>query len=512
MHMFLDFLVPVLAWLAVQRFRGVISRRFYVIAATILLVAQVGLSLEILITANIFAGLTWLIFRHHAAPPQRAILHAMAREHIAAGLAALVLAAPYFVYLVLGLPEVPPVIALPSWYSTDLLNFVIPTPYTALGGEIARPVSSRFTGFAVEQGGYLGLPLIAILAAYFRGVFHQAFGRALLFALLAAAVASLGPQLQIDGHHTGIPMPWLAAVQLPVLVDALPSRLSMYVDLAAAMATALWLGGQSRLPAVWKYAAGLAACACFYPAPGVIGWRDWPANPNFTPARFAALLGPGQNLLILPAVPDGPAVAWQYDSGMGFALASADLGFTPVRETGWRILPELAGTPGPDFAAGLAAFCDTHRVTAIAAGPGTPEAVVAALTSLHWPKRDASGVMFFTPPPTAATSYDYVVGDYWPDRSGPSWMGRRVEILTHNQPAALTLTGRYRPAALPVIITITRNAVSQSFTFTASTTETIELPADTDIMISARSLFRPRDYFKTPDRRRVSIALTLKPS
>jgi len=510
LHADFDGLIPLIGWLCLLRFRRAISARIFVPAMAAALLGELGLSTELLATAGLFGAITWFIFWLHAGERDRVVLRGLACECFGAGLCMTVLAAPFLVYAVKGLPDVPHAINEPGWYATDLLNFFIPTPVTALGGQWALPLAARFAGFTAEQGGYLGLPLIAIMTGYFRGVARQPYGRAFLAVTIVIALASLGPVLRVAGYDTGIPMPWLIADQLPVLVNALPSRLSMYLALAAGLAAALWINAGVRRRA--RIGAGLLACVCILPAPGMPGWGTWPAVPFFNAAHIRAAFGDHATLLIVPFGGGGSAIGWQYDAGFAFAQAGGHAGFIPAREMKWRILPDLENArPGSDFAAGFAAYCDTHHVNAVIEGPGTPPVIAAAIASLGWTSRADSGVLVITPPASASISYRYVMGDAWPAAAGPEWMGRQVEIITHNAPSILTLSGQDRPAGLAETITLATGGQSQQMSFGRGTIKSLTLPANADITITAATLFRPHDYFPTADRRHVSVTLTLRP-
>ncbi|WP_235498101.1 hypothetical protein [Frankia sp. R43] len=112
---------------------------------------------------------------------------------------------------------------------SDLLTFVTPTPAQLVAPDIALRHSARFTGNAVEVTGYLGLPLVLVAAAV--AIRLRRDPLVALFAPLAVvtAVLSLGGHLHVDGRITGIPLPWLALEDAPVINSALPSRFALYL-------------------------------------------------------------------------------------------------------------------------------------------------------------------------------------------------------------------------------------------------------------------------------------------
>src|SRR5207302_4702212 len=119
---------------------------------------------------------------------------------------------------------------------------------TLLAGRVhaARAVSRHFVGNVGEQDGYLGIPLLAVALLALRSEWRR--GASLAAPLLAAALLlSFGPVLTVGGRPLlGLPF---ATAGLPIVGDALPARMSLFVVLAAACLCALWLSrpGRSRL-------------------------------------------------------------------------------------------------------------------------------------------------------------------------------------------------------------------------------------------------------------------------
>jgi hypothetical protein len=64
----------------------------------------------------------------------------------------------------------------------------------------------------------------------------------MVLALILVCVASLGPALQIAGESFRIVLPWALCLQLPLIDQALPARLSMYSFLIAGIMAAIYLG------------------------------------------------------------------------------------------------------------------------------------------------------------------------------------------------------------------------------------------------------------------------------
>ncbi len=124
----------------------------------------------------------------------------------------------------------------------DLLGPVVPTSNQFLAPAALKVHGDALVGFNPNENGmYLGIPLIVVLAVFAR-VFRRR--RALLFFVAMAVVAgilALGPQLVVNGHHTGVPLPGWILQHLPLVKDILPVRFSLFIQMAAAASLAIGL-------------------------------------------------------------------------------------------------------------------------------------------------------------------------------------------------------------------------------------------------------------------------------
>jgi hypothetical protein len=112
-------------------------------------------------------------------------------------------------------------------------------------------------------------------------------------------------------------------------------------------------------------------------------------HPTARPQNVAASIEKDANVIILPYL--GPGLLWQWQSGMRFTQSGGYVGFTPLSEAqNWPVVRNLyAGTAGPRFENDLSGFCVAHRESAILVGPGTPAALAAAISALHWQETNA---------------------------------------------------------------------------------------------------------------------------
>ena len=518
-HLNLDtiFVVPLVVLLVVQRIRGDLSRPWFVAALALAMFAQLGFSSELLATTCFFGAITWAIFLAFATQEERRRLWTVAREIIFAAGIMVVVAAPFLYFLMQNRADVPSQIHDPAAFSNDPLNYFL--PYEILPGRTLfwtnpLPALHPYRDNAGYDA-YLGIPLIVILILQLRELRRRPYLKPLLISLLAIVILSLGPILHIAGVTTSLWLPWRLGVRLPLIGQALPNRFSMYVDLAAGLTAALWLAaaGNGRERVV-RYTLAALACLCLLPNPAMVRhWTPLPLEPFFEPQNVAASIEMDANVIILPY--SGPGLLWQWQSGMRFTQSGGYVGFTPQSEAlDWPVLGNLStGTGGPLFENDLAGFCVAHRVSAILVGPGTPAALVAAISALHWQESNAHGMRVVRVPDPDSLHFYHVWGDYWPQ---DGWMGRRINIVTHGQPIELRITGQDRPAQLgPVEIRATINGSEvASYRIGQPDTQVLSVPADASVTLTASATFIPKIPKKFPrnaDQRNLSVVLGLQP-
>ncbi|HEV2034617.1 MAG TPA: hypothetical protein VGU71_10550 [Candidatus Dormibacteraeota bacterium] len=221
-----------------------------------------------------------------------------------------------------------------DFYVTDITNFFVPTSVIWLAPHAAVELTQRWTGNIVEWNGYVGLPLIAILAftAYrWRSRPLVIWSTAMCVGI---ALLSLGPHAHIAGRTINhLPLPWLVAQSLPLFDNVLPARLMLFFFLTAGILLAFFIAELRASPGVRGtlfWTSVVAALLLLVPR------LPWPATSNPVPVFFTEhtvqLVPEGSVALVAPFATNigyhtaaagktsGDAMTWQMVSGMRFRM------------------------------------------------------------------------------------------------------------------------------------------------------------------------------------------------
>jgi hypothetical protein len=203
----------------------------------------------------------------------------------------------------------------------DALSFVVPTWAQWLAPGPAMTLSQKFTGSAVEVSGYLGIPLVLLLAVLAVRLRRDPLVRMLTPLFVVVAVLSLGPHLHVAGRiHRRAWLPWHLVARLPLLSSALPARLSLFLAMFAGLALAVWLEqARSRPRAAGRWLLAAVALAPLVPAPPTAAPLPVPA---FFTTAAVRVIPQGSTVLVAPYPrPDQPeAMLWQAKAGYRFRL------------------------------------------------------------------------------------------------------------------------------------------------------------------------------------------------
>lgn len=299
----------------------------------------------------------------------------------------------------------------PSFYETDLLNLVVPTPIQTLSTEWTWALARHFTSNITEWNGYLGLPLLVLLAWTVWGGWQEPAVRFAAIMLVTFLILTLGPILHVGGREVRpVFLPYLVFTVLPVLKAMLASRLAIVVYLFAAVLLGFFvrdhvLNGPPRLRI-------RAACLVGIAAATLVPHFPYWSSPDPIPSRFLTAPPTGV-VLVVPYAnsDDARAMLWQAAAGMsfrmpeGYFLGSDGHGrFIDHTQslTGRILLSIQAGhDPGvtPELGSAVRADLESLGVDTIIVGPlpdGQAPAATTLFTSLAGPpERDPDGLLIW---------------------------------------------------------------------------------------------------------------------
>ena len=367
LDLLLVFLIPLFALLLIRGFRAEIAWRTFVAGLVLVLVAQFLMFIELFATMTLFLGIALIVVlvAGSIAEKTRAVnLVPTVALSYAIALAAL---SPLF-YFMIALGYEPGTPHPPLIYSTDLLNLVIPTSTMALGRlPFPRAVAANFLGYIFEAGGYIGVPLMLVAAAFARRHWSEGWARTLVIMLIVAVVLSLGPFLVVEGRPI-FPLPDLVIGALPLIGKALPARLMLYAFLMLAVITALWLGGGTK-PRWVRVVAALVVVLSMLPNLSASFWTTVVDVPSFfREAHYAKYLSNAETVVVLPYGINGDSMLWQLESGWHFRMAGGYAGNPPLGFRQWPIVRAFYRVGRVELpAAGdqLKAFLAAHGATAV---------------------------------------------------------------------------------------------------------------------------------------------------
>ena len=401
---------------------------------------QYLISAEILLTSAIMAavGLVYLALKYRVSLADRAGVFA---RGLAAAVPAFLLIAGYGVWMLFAGPNRPqgPIHTLSDLtrYHGNLLSPLLPSGHQIFAPRLLTSIGNHIMpgGHTVEAGFYLGFPLLVLLGYLVIRCRRVPIVTTAAVVGVTAFVLTLGPRLTVAHKVLPVPLPFVIFMHLPILQDIEAARLSLFMQLAAAIILAVGLDRvrvHGWLPAASPLASGRRESSAvgdisrpgYVPGPGNVSsfssdgvsapgdaigrskstgpcsprWvrpvvvagvglaallplvpsRPIHSVPIHTPGLFtseqAGLLSPGALALTLPydvAPQNGPMV-WQAASGMRFRILGGEV-FVPRPDgrSTWQRLP-----PGPPvLRAILRADQYRYRTTSPPTGPNAVNAL-----------------------------------------------------------------------------------------------------------------------------------------
>jgi len=329
------FAIPLIALVVVRAVEGAYDRWGIVLRLGPLLALQLYLSLEVALTATLVLALGLVVGFLLARPYRRRLVRLLVPVVLSYAVAA-VLAAPILWYALTDVRITG--FTPPQAYTADLLNFVVPTHLEAAGAWWAHSLSKHWPGNSTEQGAFVGIPLLVMVALYARSGWRSLRGRFLVVALALTAYLSLGPELHVAGHgvvplptllgHEKLTLPGIGTKFLPLFDNILPVRFLVYFALAAAVIVALWTATTGYRTLRWLLPA--LTVLLLLPNPGAGVWATtYSIPPFFTSAAFRSCLAPGEIVLPEPPGQGGQFNLWQVASKFRFRMAGGRLQTSP---------------------------------------------------------------------------------------------------------------------------------------------------------------------------------------
>jgi len=509
-HLNLDFvcLIPLALLFFIINIRNGIKRPYFIAIMAIIIFLEAGISTEVLATATLFGFISIVIFFIFESNLRKNLFRTSV-DLILAYILALIMLAPFIYFLIKGFSGVPKIINSPSFFSSDLLNYIIPTPITRIGRSIFFSIASRFTGNYSEEGAYIGLPLFLLTAFSLKeniAVRKQA-GLALLTIFIVVIIFSLGPQLHINGVNIHTRLPWTFFTHIPLIRGALPTRFANYASLIVAIAIGFWLSTERATKK--RYVAVLATIIFIIPNVSIYNWGSQSVPSIFTKHDILAK----KNVIVLPFGNTGPSMFWQLESGMAFNMVGGYVGFTPLPFRKLQVTTDLfSGTPGEGFYDLFKAYCARFHVQYVVVCHGTPAPLAKFVKDEGW-LSDKYGQCIAYHVPHGMKYFEYS-GDTWGNYNNYSWIGKSVTIKTSHRPIKIFLTGQFIPNMAPhVAVKITEpsgNVIYRTFIPGNKSSVIIKLNGSQCVRIVANNTWNPNNVIHNGDTRRLSISMKIK--
>jgi hypothetical protein len=334
LHMTSVFLLPLIALVVIRYVEHQLDGINLAIRLGPLVGLQFGLSTENAFSFTL-ALATAMVLAFVLVPTTRRRLVALLAPLTASYVIGCVLASPLLYYALKGFQSGS--INEPAPYTTDLLNLIVPTQQILVGGHAAHQISQHFPSNDSERDGYLGIPVLVMLALYAVRRWRTPGGRLLIAGFFVGLICSFGVWLTVDGHKV-VTMPWEHIGYLPLFDNVLPSRLMLFVMLVSAIAVALWIRS-SRTPL--RIVLPALAVLSFIPNPASAAFRTAAYVPQFFRGdEVRRCVAPNETVLIFPQAKHGNGMLWQAVSGYRFRLADGYV--TPDPPVSYYTSPAIA--------------------------------------------------------------------------------------------------------------------------------------------------------------------------
>jgi hypothetical protein len=440
------FPVPIIALVTLKRLDGEISAARFTAMLALLLVTEFLCSVDLFATMTLVGGFSLLLalvlFKNDAR------IRRLIVPIIGGYLISLAVLSPYFYYLLaFGHPSGP--IWPPSWFSADLIGFLVPRQTVWWGSlDFVTAISRRFTGTIMENGDYLGVVLLVFVEIFRRRFWPTPVGKFLTILLLVIIVAAIGPILHIAGVAGDFPMPWAIFQRLPLIENILPVRFMMYAFLVIAVAMAMLFATSSARP-LTKCVAAAVILISIAPNPSASFWVSPIEIPAFfTDRNYVRELSPREIILPLPFSQTGNSMYWQSQSDMYFRMAGGWTGISPFEFDRMPVVNYFyGGIDLPEAGDQLKAYLARFDVQAILADPTEANFSIwqQTLASLDIAPLKEGGVWTYKIPPGSFAAYGKLSGAEVEARAD----ARRFDTIL--EAAAKYLDARNDPAKISAL-------------------------------------------------------------
>ena len=326
-------LLPLIAYLMLVWRDGDVGSRAFVVLLALAMAVQFYLFIETFVGMTIVLVLGLAVGYALADRPNRKLIARLAARVAIAYAIALVLAAPFAKYALSHQP--PGFSSRPDSASLKLGSLVIPWESQTFGIGWLAHAATPLAG--PDLDGYVGIPLLVLAAALGVVAWRNRMTRFLLIIVVVLIIGALGPTLHIDSWNAVGRLPWGRVWSLPVVRSAYPVRLMVFVFLALAVMTALWLAAPSRR---WwaRWLLGVLAIAAIVANTPPLALQDQSGFPPFvTTGEYRQYLTPGETVVMLS------------ERGNVGLLWEAQMDFYPRLAGGFinKAINQNGGVPGP---------------------------------------------------------------------------------------------------------------------------------------------------------------------
>jgi hypothetical protein len=287
----------------------------------------------------------------------------------------------------------------PDYVKADLAEFVTPSQLMLLHTHASAASALATRPNPAEYVAYIGWPLLVFLPVALVLLWRDLAARLAVLTAAMTMTFSLGEHLNIHGHQTRVPLPWLLVQHLPLAANVAVGRFALFTPLAAAAVLSIAL---TRLREHRLAAASVATAVMLPLLPIPFPSADIATAPSAI-VEATRHVPAGETVLVAP-FPDlnfTDPMRWQADTGFRFEMPGGYfigpawdgrgfIGGDAARQTTTLLRHVADGTHGagttPTERQAVASDLAYWRVGAVLLGPGPGHnALATALIGLLGP-------------------------------------------------------------------------------------------------------------------------------